>query len=96
MSFAGYFGRVTSASSAIANIIWQRIREEGAKHSRWVDRTQLCYVAEHQGKQHKYWITFKGHMFETGHPACDSRGDRYIYDQLYEWWQTPESPEVSP
>ncbi|NJN71317.1 MAG: hypothetical protein HC799_00090 [Limnothrix sp. RL_2_0] len=35
----------------ITNVVWQRIREEGAKHSRWVYRTQLCYVKEHQGKQ---------------------------------------------
>ncbi|MGB3493202.1 MAG: hypothetical protein WBA57_10765, partial [Elainellaceae cyanobacterium] len=53
---------------AIADIIWHRIREEGVKHSRWVYRTQLCYVAEHQGKRQKRWLTLKGRMVHMGCP----------------------------
>jgi hypothetical protein len=73
---------------AIADIIWQRIRE-GDKHSRLVYRTRLCYVTEHQGKQQKRWLTLKGHMVKTGYPMGDSRGDRALFEQLYDWWQTP-------
>jgi hypothetical protein len=75
---------------AIADIIWQRIREEGAKHSRLVYRTRLCYVTQHQGKPQKRWLTLKGHMVKTGYPTRDSRGDRALFDHLYAWWQTPE------
>lgn len=75
---------------SIEDIMWQRIREEGAKHSRWVYRTRLCYVTEHQGKQQKRWLTLKGHMVKTGYPTGDSRGDRALFDQLYAWWQAPE------
>lgn len=75
---------------AIANIIWHRIREEGAKHSRWVYRTQLCYVTESRGKPQKRWLTLKGNMVKTGHPAGNEQGDRALFDQLYNWWQAPE------
>ena len=76
--------------NAIADIIWQRIREEGAKHSRWVYRTQLCYVTEHRGKQQKRWLTLKGHMVRTGYSTGDARGDRALFERLYDWWQAPE------
>ena len=69
---------------AIADIIWQRIREEGAKHSRWVYRTRVCYLSEHKGKTQKYWLTLKGQMVKTGHPTGDVRSDRALYDQLYD------------
>lgn len=75
---------------AIADIIWQRIREEGVKHSRWVYRTRLCYVTEHQGKPQKRWLTLNGHMVKTGYPTGNSRCDRALFDQLYAWWQAPE------
>ena len=75
---------------AIADIIWQRIREEGAKHSRWVYRTRLCYITEYRGKQQQFWLTLKGHMVKTGYPTGDSRGDRALFDHLYDWWQTPK------
>jgi hypothetical protein len=75
---------------AIADIIWQRIREEGAKHSRWVYRTRLCYVTEHRGKQQKRWLTLRGDMVKTGYPMGDSKGDRALFDRLYDWWQTSE------
>jgi hypothetical protein len=74
---------------AIADIIWQRIREEGAKHSRWVYRTRLCYVKEQRGKQQKCWLTLRGDMVKTGYPTGDSRGDRALFDRLYDWWQAP-------
>ena len=80
---------------AIANIIWQQVREEGAKHSRWVYRTQLCYVTEDQGKQQKRWLTFKGYMFKTGYPTWDSRGDRALFEQFQAWWQAAEPSQTS-
>ena len=80
---------------AIADIIWHRIREEGAKHSRWVYRTQLCYVTEHRGKQQKRWLTLKGHMVKMGYPTSDSKSDRALFDRLYDWWQAPEKSKFS-
>ena len=79
---------------AIAEILWQRVREEGAKHSRWVDRTRLCYVTEDRGKPQKRWLTLKGRMVQTGHPigdssVGDSRGDRFLFEQLDNWWRSP-------
>lgn len=74
---------------AIANIIWHRIREEGAKHSRWVYRTQLCYVTEHRGTPQKRWLTLKGHMVKTG-TSTENKSDRVLFDQLYEWWRSPD------
>ncbi len=79
---------------AIADIIWQRIREEGAKHSRWVYRTRLCYITEHQGKQQKRWLTLKGHMVKMGYPTGDSKGDRALFDRLDDWWQAPEQSKL--
>ena len=75
---------------AIANIIWHRIREEGAKHSRWVYRTQLCYITENRGKPQKRWLTLKGSMIKTGYPTGDAKGDRALFDRLYGWWRSPE------
>ena len=74
---------------AIANILWQEMREEGAKRSRWVYRTRLCYVTERRGKEEKRWLTLKGHMLKTGHPIGDTQGDRVLFDRLNEWWQSP-------
>ncbi len=75
---------------AIANVVWQRIREEGAKHSRWVYRTQICYVKEHNGQQRKYWLTLKGYMFELEAVRYGEKGDRPLFDQLYDWWERTE------
>ena len=79
----------------IADIFWQQVREEGAKHSRWVHRTRLCYVTEHKGKPKKYWLTLKGQIVQTGYPignssVGDSRGDRFLFEQLDNWWRSPE------
>ncbi len=79
---------------AIADIIWHRIREEGAKHSRWVYRTQLCYVAEHQGKRQKRWLTLKGRMVHMGCPIGDPNGDRALFNRLYDWWRSPEQSQL--
>ncbi|MEB3289380.1 MAG: hypothetical protein VKI82_05660, partial [Leptolyngbya sp.] len=75
---------------AITDIIWQPIREEGAKRSRWVYRTRLCYVTQRQGKQEERWLTLKGHMVKTGYPAGNPKSDRALFGQLYDWWKTPE------
>jgi hypothetical protein len=66
---------------AIADILWQRIREEGAKHSRWVYRTRLCYVTTHQGKPQTRWLTLEGHRVKID--------DRALFEQLHQWWQRP-------
>ncbi|AFY38857.1 hypothetical protein Lepto7376_2585 [[Leptolyngbya] sp. PCC 7376] len=75
---------------AITNVVWQRIREEGAKHSRWVYRTQLCYVRGHQGKQQKCWLTLKGHMFKTDDRTWGEKADRPLFDYIDGWWRSPE------
>ncbi|OKH16864.1 hypothetical protein [[Limnothrix rosea] IAM M-220] len=75
----------------ITNVIWHRIREEGARHSRWVNRTQIAYLKEHQGKQRKYWLTLKAYMFKTGYLSWDEKGDRRLFEQLYRWWQGAEN-----
>jgi hypothetical protein len=74
---------------AIANIVWHRIREEGAKHSRWVYRTHLCYLTAHRGKPQKRWLTLKGHWVKMD-SVDDSRRDRALFDQLYAWWQADD------
>ncbi|MEM9245525.1 MAG: hypothetical protein AAGA67_07270 [Cyanobacteria bacterium P01_F01_bin.153] len=81
---------------AIVDILWQRVREQGVRNYRWVYRTQLCYVAEHQGKPQTYWLTLRGDIIQTGYPAGEGnpRCDRFLFDQLYNWWQTPEPPVV--
>lgn len=76
---------------AIANIVWQQVREEGAKHSRWVFRTQVIYLTEHRGKPQKRWLTLRGSLVKTGYMAGDSRGDRALFDTLYAWWQEKAS-----
>ncbi|MEM9245526.1 MAG: hypothetical protein AAGA67_07275, partial [Cyanobacteria bacterium P01_F01_bin.153] len=78
---------------AIVKILWHRGREEGAKHSHWVYRTQLCYVTEHRGKPKKRWIKLKGSMVKTRYPISnssvgDSGGDRFLFEQLYKWWRS--------
>ncbi len=73
----------------IADIIWQGVREEGAKHSRWVYRTRLCYITENQGHSQECWLTLKGYMVKINHSAGDLRGDRALFDRLYNWWQMP-------
>jgi hypothetical protein len=78
---------------AITDIIWQRMREEGAKHSRWVYRTQLGYITEHQRKQQKRWLILKGHMVKMGDPTWDSKRDRALFNQLYNWWQGPQASQ---
>lgn len=79
---------------AIADILWQRIREEGAKHSRWVYRTQLCYIIEHQGNPQQRWITLEGRMVKLGYPSWDAKRDRALFDRLYAWWKMLEQPQL--
>lgn len=74
--------------SAIAKVAWQQVREEGAKRSRWVYRTRLCYVSatgEH------CWLTLKGTIVQLGYPTGDQRGDRALYETLLAWWQESTS-----
>ncbi len=75
---------------AIADIRWQRLREAGAKHSRWVYRTRLCYVTDNQGKRQQCWLTLKGSTLKTGYSPGDARGDRALFNQLHDWWQAAE------
>ena len=75
---------------AITEVLWQRIREEGAKHSRWVYRTRLRYVTEDQGKRQTHWLTLKGTIVKTGHSTGASKSDRALFDRLYHWWQATE------
>ena len=69
---------------ALTDIVWQRMREEGAKRSRWVNRTRIYYVSakgEHQ------WLTLRGDIVDLGHPAYESMNDRVLYETLMDWWQ---------
>lgn len=69
---------------ALADIVWQRMREEGAKHSRWVNRTRICYVS---AKGKRQWLTLRGDIVDFGCPAYGSISDRALYETLMEWWQ---------
>lgn len=73
---------------AIAHIAWQEMREEGAKHSRWVYRTRICYVSA-QGDQH--WLTLRGDTVRVDTNAPVPMRDRDLYDTLYNWWQQAPS-----
>lgn len=73
---------------AIADITWQRVREEGAKRSRWVDRTRISYVSA-TGEQH--WLTLRGEIVQLGYASGDSRGDRALYETLISWWKSQPS-----
>jgi hypothetical protein len=79
---------------AIADILWQQIREEGAKQSRWVYRTRLCYVTAHQGQPQTRWLTLEGYRVKTDHSAGDTRSDRALFEQLDAWWR--QAPPRSP
>lgn len=74
--------------SAIADIVWQQVREEGAKQVRYVYRTRLCYRSA-SGQHH--WLTLEGGLVDLGYDAGDSRGDRALYDTLIAWWQLPNA-----
>ncbi|WP_072620327.1 hypothetical protein [Spirulina major] len=80
---------------AIADILWQRIREEGAKRSRWVYRTRLCYVTTDQGKPQTRWLTLKGYFVQTDYPVGDVRSDRALFEQLHGWWRSPASTHLT-
>jgi hypothetical protein len=70
--------------TAIAEIAWQRMREEGAKHARWVNRTRICYIT---AAQQRRWLTLKGGIVQLGYSEGDPRSDRALYDTLIAWWQ---------
>lgn len=63
------------------------MREEGAKRSRWVHRTRICYVTATGDHQ---WLTLKGDIVQLGYAAGDKRGDRALYETLAAWWQQAE------
>lgn len=71
--------------AAIQNVYWQRIREEGAKHSRWVYRTRLFYITAN-GDRHS--LTLKGNMVQTGHESWRPESDRALFDTLEQWWRS--------
>jgi hypothetical protein len=74
--------------AAIADIVWQQVKEEGAKRSRWVYRTRIRYRSapgEHR------WLTLRGGLVALGYDGGDNRGDRALYDTLIAWWQTPNT-----
>ena len=71
---------------AIAQIVWQEIREEGAKRSYWVYRTRICYVSA-TGNHH--WLTLKGDIVRVNTTAPVPMTDRDLYDTLFDWWQHP-------
>jgi hypothetical protein len=70
--------------TAIAEIAWQQMREEGAKHARWVNRTRICYLTADQQRR---WLTLKGGLVQLGYSEGDPRSDRALYDTLIAWWQ---------
>lgn len=70
--------------SAIANVVWQRMREEGAKHSRWVNRTRIGYETENSDRN---WITLKGTLVQMGYANGDPHSDQALYDTLKTWWR---------
>ena len=74
---------------SIAKIVWQRMREEGAKRSRWVNRTRICYVSANGKHQ---WLTLKGDVVDLGYAAHEPMSDRALYETLMDWWQE-RSPE---
>jgi hypothetical protein len=72
--------------TAIADITWQQMREEGAKRTRWVYRTRLCYVTS-AGKH--TWLTLKGNIVQLD-PADGAQArdhDRALYNTLMSWWK---------
>lgn len=73
---------------AIAHIAWQEMREEGAKYTRWVYRTRICYVS---GQGDKHWLTLRGDTVRADTGALVPMGDRDLYDTLVEWWQHPKA-----
>jgi hypothetical protein len=61
------------------------MREEGAKHARWVNRTRICY---HTADQQRRWLTLKGGLVQLGYMTSgDPRSDRALYETLIAWWQ---------
>ncbi|ANV83975.1 hypothetical protein AWQ21_06035 [Picosynechococcus sp. PCC 7003] len=77
---------------AIADIVWQRMREEGAKRSYWVNRTCICYLS---AKGKKRWLTLRGDIVNLGcssYGPTDDRADRALYEALMDWWKG-RSPE---
>ena len=75
---------------AIAHIAWQKMREEGAKHARWVYRTRICYVS---ATGDKHWLTLKGDIVRVDTGAPVAMNDRDLHDTLHDWWQ--QAPSAS-
>jgi len=69
--------------ASIVDIVWQRMREEGAKRSRWVERTRICYVSA--DGEHR-WLTLKGDIVDLGYFAHEMKRDRALYEALIDWW----------
>jgi hypothetical protein len=72
---------------AIANILWQQMREEGAKRSYWVYRTRIRYLTVAGDSA---WLTLKGDMVQLGYPMGDKKSDQALYDLLTTWWHEGE------
>ena len=66
--------------TAVRNVVWQQVREEGAKHSRLVYRT---FINVQQSDGTLQWIKIKGTEYVAS--------DRNIYDYVYDWWQRPDA-----
>jgi hypothetical protein len=73
---------------AIAHIAWQQMHEEGAKRSRWVYRTRICYVS---ATGHQRWLTLKGDIVRGDTSATSAMSDRDLYETLLHWWQRDPS-----
>ena len=73
---------------AIAHIAWQEMREEGAKRTRWVYRTRICYVS---AAGNKHWLTLRGDTVRVEIGAPVAMNDRDLYDTLHDWWQQAPS-----
>ena len=74
--------------AAIADIAWQEMREEGAKRTRWVYRTRICYAS---ATGEKHWLTLRGDTVRMNASALEAMGDRDLFDTLYDWWQQAQS-----
>jgi hypothetical protein len=74
---------------AIATVAWQRLREQGAKHSRWVYRTRLGYITTVQGQPQHRWLTLRADWFDLG---WNRHGDRLMFELLDAWWRSTAPP----
>lgn len=69
---------------AIADITWQQMREEGAKRSRWVHRTRICYLS---ATGDPTWLTLRGDIVQIGELSGNPKRDRALYETLIAWWK---------